>query len=74
VLQHIRGNASLKTIPTVILTTSNAEIDIHQSYSLHANSYLSKPVQLDAFEALVKSINEFWFEQAKLPQQKQARR
>jgi len=74
VLQLIRGNASLKTIPTVILTTSNAEIDIHQSYSLHANSYLSKPVQLDAFEALVKSINEFWFEQAKLPQQKQARR
>jgi CheY-like chemotaxis protein len=73
VLKHIRGDASLKTIPTVILTTSDAEIDINQSYSLHANSYLSKPVQLEAFEELVKSINEFWFEQAKLPQQKQAR-
>ena len=73
VLKHIRGDASLKTIPTVILTTSDAEIDINQSYSLHANSYLSKPVQLEAFEELVKSINEFWFEQAKLPQQKPAR-
>ena len=73
VLKHIRGNDSLKTIPTVILTTSDAETDIHQSYSLHANSYLSKPVRLDAFEDLVKSINDFWFEQAKLPQQTQAR-
>ena len=73
VLKHIRGHESLKTIPTVILTTSDAEIDINQSYSLHANSYLSKPVQFAAFEELVKSINEFWFQQAKLPQQKQAR-
>ena len=73
VLKHIRGDESLKTIPTVILTTSDAEIDINQSYSLHANSYLSKPVQLEAFEELVKSINEFWFQQAKLPQQKRMR-
>ena len=73
VLKHIRSDDSLKTIPTVILTTSDAEIDIHQSYSLHANSYLSKPVQLEAFEELVKSINEFWFQKAKLPQQRQAR-
>ena len=73
VLRHIRSNESLRTIPTVILTTSDSEIDINQSYSLHANSYLSKPVQLDAFEDLVKSINEFWFRQAKLPLQKQAR-
>jgi CheY-like chemotaxis protein len=74
VLKHIRGDESLKTIPTVILTTSDAEIDIHQSYSLNANCYLSKPVQLEAFDTLVKSINEFWFQQAKLPQQRQARR
>ena len=73
VLKHIRANDSLRTIPTVILTTSDAEIDINQSYGLHANSYLSKPVQLEAFEKLVSSINEFWFQQAKLPQQKQAR-
>jgi CheY-like chemotaxis protein len=73
VLKHIRGDEGLKNIPTVILTTSDAEIDIHQSYSLHANSYLSKPVQLEAFDKLVRSIDDFWFQQAKLPQQRQAR-
>ena len=73
VLRHIRSDPCLKTNPTVILTTSDAKIDIDQSYSLHANSYLSKPVQLDAFEVLVKSIDEFWFRQAKLPKQMQAR-
>ena len=72
VLKHIRADESMKTIPTVILTTSDAEIDINQSYSLHANSYLSKPVQLEAFESLVKSINDFWFKKAKLPKQKRA--
>jgi CheY-like chemotaxis protein len=73
VLKHIRGDEGLKNIPTVILTTSDAEIDIHQSYSLHANSYLSKPVQLEAFDKLVRSIDDFWFQQAKLPQQRLAR-
>jgi CheY-like chemotaxis protein len=72
-LKHIRGDEGLKNIPTVILTTSDAEIDIHQSYSLHANSYLSKPVQLEAFDKLVRSIDDFWFQQAKLPQQRLAR-
>ena len=70
VLKHIRADEKLKNIPTVILTTSDAEADINHSYSLHANSYLSKPVQLDAFENLVKSINDFWFRKAKLPQHK----
>src|ERR1700724_4882899 len=60
VLAQIKKDESLKTIPTVILTTSDAEGDIAKSYQLHANCYLSKPVQLDAFEAIVKSINDFW--------------
>ena len=68
VLKHIRGDDSLKSIPTVILTTSDAAIDINQSYQLQANSYLSKPVQLDKFQSVVRSINDFWFETAKLPQ------
>jgi CheY-like chemotaxis protein len=68
VLKHIRGDDSLKSIPTVILTTSDAAIDIDQSYKLQANSYVSKPVQLDKFESVVRSINDFWFENAKLPQ------
>jgi chemotaxis family two-component system response regulator Rcp1 len=68
VLAHIKEDDSLKTIPTVILTTSDAEADIVKCYQLQANCYLSKPVQLDAFEALVKSINDFWMTKVKLPQ------
>jgi two-component system, chemotaxis family, response regulator Rcp1 len=72
VLAHIKDDNSLKTIPTVILTTSEAEVDIVKSYQLQANCYLCKPVQLDAFEALVKSINDFWLTKVKLPQQKKS--
>lgn len=53
----------------MILTTSDAEADIAKSYQLQANCYLSKPVQLDAFESLVKSINDFWLVKVKLPPQ-----
>jgi CheY-like chemotaxis protein len=67
VLAQIKNSDKLKSIPTVILTTSDAEADISASYQLQANSFLSKPVQLDAFEELVKSINDFWLTQAKLP-------
>jgi chemotaxis family two-component system response regulator Rcp1 len=69
VLAHIKEDDSLKRIPTVILTTSDAEVDIVKSYQLQANCYLNKPVQLDAFEGLVKSINDFWLTKVKLPQQ-----
>ena len=71
VLAEIKNDDDLKKIPTVILTTSDAEADIVNSYELHANCYLSKPVQLAAFELLVKSINDFWLTKAKLPHQKQ---
>src|ERR1700675_4505167 len=70
VLAHIKEDDSLKMIPTVILTTSDAEADIVKSYQLQANCYLTKPVQLDAFESLVGSINDFWLNKVKLPQQK----
>ena len=66
------GMTDLRIIPTVILTTSEAEADILKSYELRANCYLSKPMQLDAFESLVKSINDFWLTKAKLPQQGQS--
>jgi chemotaxis family two-component system response regulator Rcp1 len=69
VLAHIKEDEDLKTIPTVILTTSDAEADIMTSYQLQANCYLSKPVQLEEFESLVKSINDFWLTKVKLPQQ-----
>jgi CheY-like chemotaxis protein len=73
VLALIKADQNLKTIPTVILTTSEAEADILQSYQLQANCYLSKPVQFDAFENLVNSINDFWLRRVKLPQQLQSK-
>jgi len=67
VLTRIKADDGLKTIPTIILTTSEAEVDIARSYQLQANCYLSKPVQLDEFEGLVKSVSDFWFAKVKLP-------
>lgn len=72
VLAHIKEDQDLKTIPTVILTTSEAEADIVTSYRLQANCYLSKPVQLDDFEAIVRSINDFWLTKVRLPQKPQS--
>ena len=70
VLAHIKADDSLKTIPIVILTTSDSEADIVESYQLHANCYLSKPVRFEEFESLVRSINDFWLTKVKLPRQK----
>ena len=67
VLTLIKGDDRLKAIPTVILTTSEAEADIMTSYQLQANCYLSKPVQLDSFENPAKSIGDFWFTKVRLP-------
>jgi chemotaxis family two-component system response regulator Rcp1 len=67
VLALIEEDVTLKSIPTVVLTTSAAETDIAESYKLHANSYFTKPVGFEEFDGLVKSINEFWLEKAKLP-------
>ena len=68
VLAEVKEDDSLKLIPTVILTTSSSDEDIMKSYQLQANCYLSKPVQLDAFDELVRSINDFWLTKVKLPQ------
>jgi len=67
VLAHIKADASLRMIPTVILTTSDADADVLRSYELNANAYLRKPVTLEAFENLVKSINDFWLTKVVLP-------
>ena len=72
VLAHIKADDALKSIPTIILTTSDAELDIKKSYELQANCYLSKPAQLEEFDSLVKSINDFWLIKAKLPKQSAA--
>src|ERR1700691_3446775 len=72
VLASIKEDDDLKTIPTVILTTSADEADIAKSYQLQANCYLTKPVQLDEFESLVKRINDFWLTKARLPRRQDA--
>jgi two-component system, chemotaxis family, response regulator Rcp1 len=69
VLARIKRDSSLSLIPVVILTTSDSEADIVNGYQLQANCFLSKPVQLDKFETIVKSINYFWLTKVKLPQQ-----
>jgi CheY-like chemotaxis protein len=67
VLSRIKGDDRYRSIPTLILTTSAAETDIVNSYRLHANAYLTKPAHWDDFERLVRSINEFWLNKARLP-------
>src|SRR6202162_2361509 len=59
VLAEIKLDESLRRIPVVVLTTSDAEEDILRSYNLHANCYIKKPVDLDDFFTLIKSLNEF---------------
>ena len=60
--------SDLRRIPVVILTTSQAEQDILKSYNLHANCYITKPVDLERFITVVKSIETFWLSVVKLPQ------
>jgi two-component system, chemotaxis family, response regulator Rcp1 len=67
VLAHIKEHDSLKTIPTVILTTSDEERDVIKCYQLQANCYLIKSVQWYDFEAVIKSINDFWLTKVRLP-------
>jgi len=67
VLAEIKADHSLRRIPVVVLTTSRAEEDILRTYDLHANCFITKPVDLDQFIAVVRSINEFWFSVVKLP-------
>lgn len=67
VLAEIKADPNLRRIPVVILTTSEAEEDILKAYDLHANAYVAKPVDLDRFITVVKSIEDFWLEIVKLP-------
>lgn len=67
VLAEMKADDALKRIPVVILTTSEAEQDILRTYDLHANCYLTKPVDLDQFISIVKSVEDFWLTIVKLP-------
>jgi chemotaxis family two-component system response regulator Rcp1 len=67
VLAEIKEDPELRLIPVVVLTTSETEQDVAETYRLHANAYIVKPVDLDGFIEVVRSIKDFWFSTAKLP-------
>ena len=67
VLADIKHDDNLKRIPVVVLTTSSSDEDIKKSYSLHANCYITKPLDMDQFISVVNAIDDFWFSIVKLP-------
>ncbi len=70
VLAEIKADPNLKMLPVVVLTTSSAENDIVNTYSLHANCYITKPVDLEQFVKVVKSIDDFWLTVVRLPSER----
>jgi CheY-like chemotaxis protein len=67
VLSQIKNDEALMQIPVVIVTSSKAEEDVAKSYNLHANCYITKPIDLDQFIKVVRSIEDFWFTIVRLP-------
>lgn len=67
VLQEVKGDSTLRRIPVIVLTSSQAEQDILRAYDLHANCYVTKPVDFDQFIHVVHAIEDFWFSIVKLP-------
>ena len=67
VLEEIKSDQNLRRIPVIILTSSDAERDILESYNMHANSYVIKPIDFNKFTEVVKSIEDFWFTAVILP-------
>lgn len=67
VLSEVKRDPALRQIPVVVLTSSQAEEDVLRAYDLHANCYITKPVDLDQFIRVVQSIEDFWFTVVKLP-------
>jgi two-component system response regulator len=71
VLAEIKKDPKLKHIPVIILTTSKADEDIIKTYNLHANAYITKPVDLNRFVEIIHALEEFWFTIVKLPPKEQ---
>ncbi|MBI4563134.1 MAG: response regulator [Planctomycetes bacterium] len=67
VLQEIKSDPVLRYIPVIVMTTSNADQDVLKSYSLHANCYISKPLDIDRFIQVIRTIEEFWINIVTLP-------
>ena len=69
VLAEIKQNPALRSIPVVILTTSDSDRDVGRMYDLHANCFVTKPIDLEQFTKIVREIKSFWFSVVKLPPQ-----
>lgn len=69
VLAEIKSNDGLKNIPVVVLTSSEADTDIAKCYNLHANCYITKPVDMEQFATVVQTVENFWFTIVKLPEE-----
>lgn len=67
VLAELKADPALRSIPVVVLTTSRADADVARCYELHANAYVTKPVDLDEFVDAIRSVERFWLETATLP-------
>jgi len=67
VLKHVKESPTLKVIPVVIITSSEAETDIIKSYEAHANCFISKPIDFEGFTRVIRSIEHFWFTVVRLP-------
>jgi CheY-like chemotaxis protein len=67
VLREVKADPILREIPVLVLTTSAARSDIKNAYALHANTYLTKPVDLTRYETLIQAVEDFWFRNAQLP-------
>ncbi len=71
-LTHVKADEELKAIPIVVMSMSESDVDMMESYRLMASSYISKPVELEAFGNVVRSIEDYWFKAVRLPQQREA--
>ncbi|MBA3857448.1 MAG: hypothetical protein C0507_11120 [Cyanobacteria bacterium PR.3.49] len=69
VLAEVKRNPDLSSIPIIILTTSQSEEDVVKSYRLHASCYVTKPLELEQFERVIRSLDEFWFAAVKFPRE-----
>ena len=67
VLEEVKNDPELREIPVIVLTTSDDEADVHRAYGLHANCYMTKPVDIDDFLKKVRSIEDFWLTFVRLP-------
>ena len=67
VLQEMQSDEALRSIPVVVLTTSNHDVDVHTAYRLGANGYIAKPSELDAFSKAIACLEDFWFKTVQLP-------